>query len=618
MRRKRGDVAAATQERAGVRADIGNLRVLFAVIPWRMRPRVLAMAAVALVASLLDVVAVASMVPLTQMVTSRGQVPGLVRRYLVPVVGTDDGQRLLVVLGLTVGLAFLIKNAALILIRWWSIGEVQRASAAVQAELLERYLRSGYQTHRQRSKAGILNNIVQAVPNSFTQVLLGYISILVDAMTIVLLMGTLLILSPVGFVAALVIFGGSAALLARVVKPYALRHAHRLYELSQESFALLNPAIEGFRETRLFGREDLFTGRYRRNRELNAGLARNQQFFSELPRYLLEVVMIFGILVIAVVLFAMTDRDAAFGLLAAFAAAAMRIVPALNRAVGTLHGVRSGRPFLQRVADEIRELRAESLADEVQEESPVEVPLGDLRIRDLGFRYPDAVQNVLTGVNADVPAGSTVALVGASGAGKTTFADLLAGLYRPTEGGITVGDLDLARHPRSWMAQVAMVSQHVYLWDTTLRDLITFGQPEEAVDRELLADVVRRARLEDLVDALPEGLDTVVGDSGARLSGGQAQRVGIARALYSRPQVLILDEATSALDNETEHEITRTIETLHGRITVIVIAHRLSTVRHADEILFFSGGRLKSRGTMAQLRRAEPEFARLVELGRLE
>ena len=294
----------------------------------------------------------------------------------------------------------------------------------------------------------------------------------------------------------------------------------------------------------------------------------------------------------------------------------MPCFPALNRMVANLNTVRAGEPNLEMVAREVEKLR-EQRQEDFRAEPAVDFPAEAVVVRDLGFHYADDDREVLHGVDARIEPGRSVALVGASGAGKTTFADLLAGLYQPTRGSITVGGVDLSGNMRDWRRKVAMVSQRVYLWDTTLRDLITFGQARQDVDEQLLQEVIRRARLEDLVASLPEGLDTMVGDTGSRLSGGQAQRVGIARALYSQPDVLILDEATSALDNQTEHEITQTIEALHGNITVITIAHRLSTVKNADEILFFSRGTLKGRGSMAELVETEPEFARLVELGRL-
>ena len=424
-------------------------------------------------------------------------------------------------------------------------------------------------------------------------------------------------MSPVAALAAVVIFGGSAFLLARVLKPYSLKHAHSAYLRDMEAFGYLNPAIEGFRESRIFQREEYFAESFRKNRVEYAGYQSFLRVMGELPKYLLEVVMIFGILVVAILLFVIRDQNTAFGLLAVFAAAAMRVVPALNRVVATVNQVRAGAPSLADVAADIEELEADQASSSSRDEQIVEVPDEDIVVKDLTFSYPDSPRPVLKGVNVTIPRGHTVALVGTSGAGKTTFADILAELYEPTGGTVTVGGVDISTHPRSWLSNVAMVSQKVYLWDASVRDLITFGEPRDMVDDAWLDEVVRQSQLEPLLRDLPDGLDSMVGDAGARLSGGQTQRIGIARALYRKPRVLILDEATSALDNETEHEITETIEALRGHMTVIVIAHRLSTVKNVDEILFFARGQLQGRGSMSQLKDTEPEFARLVALGDL-
>ncbi|GAB2537742.1 ABC transporter ATP-binding protein [Brachybacterium huguangmaarense] len=610
-----GDV----EPRAGIGRDFALLRRIFTQLPWKMGPRIAFLLVAGLLAAALDTVAVLAMLPLTQMLTSAdGSVPSVLQAYLVPLLGTDERAPVLLALALFVGTAFLVKNIAMIVIRWWSIGITARASAALQARVLRRYVYADYSSHRRRSKAVILQTVTNSAAVSIDLVLLGYITLAVDLLTVILLFGTLFVLSPVACALALIVFGGGALILSRVLKPWAMRYATKGMELATDSWRSVNPAIEGFRESRVFRREGHFVGAYEANRAQSAAVSQRERLLGELPKYLLEIIMIAGIFSVALVLFAMQPEATAFALLAAFGAASMRVIPALNRLVATFNGVRVGRPHVELVAEQLRELDAAAARDRSTHEVIAPVPVADIVVADARFRYPDADEDVLSDVSVTIRRGATVALVGASGAGKSTFADILAGLLTATGGSVTVGGYDIAEHPRSWLANVAMVSQKVYLWEATVRDLITFGVPVEEVDEALLEDVVDRARLRSFVDGLPEGLDTVIGDSGARVSGGQAQRLGIARALYAQPNVLILDEATSALDNETEFEITETIEALRGSITVIVIAHRLSTVKNADEILFFSKGRLQSRGTMAQLTASDPEFARLVELGSLE
>lgn len=609
-----------TTERGGIRAVADRLRAVIAIVPWSMRGSLIGLLLTSIISALLDLVAVALMLPLTQMLMSPESVPSVVERFVVPLVGTRDRQTLLLAVTLVVGLVFVTKNLGVIGIRWWSLGVVNRAQAAAQAAMLERYLRSDFQEFRRRSRSKILQVITGAIPQAFNGVLLGAILVLSDALAIVAIFLALVLMAPLASVLAILVFGGTALLVARVFKPFAYKFGLRGLMLEQDAWSHLNPAIEGFRETRLFRRESLFVERYRINRSQYARTAQRQGILGEAPKYLLEIAMIIGILLIALLLFWLYDEATAFGLLAVFAAGAVRIVPALNRVVATVNNLRAAMPNLTFAADEIRSLEDEVGRVEIAPASAQDDPVPEepIEVRDLGFRYATGSRDVLSDVDVRIDRGTTVALVGPSGAGKTTFADLLAGLLRPTAGSITVGDMDLSQQPRRWMSEVAVVSQQVYLWDAPLRDLITFGALRDEVDEEHLADVVRRARLEDFVADLPEGLGQWVGDGGVRVSGGQAQRIGIARALYARPRVLILDEATSALDNETEHQITETIAALHGELTVIVIAHRLSTVKNADDILFFSEGRLAGQGTMTELHRQNSEFARLVELGRLE
>lgn len=598
-----------------IKSDVRMLRRLFTLVPWRMRPQIIILVVVSALTSILDIIGVLAMLPLMQMLTASGELPEVVRRFVVPIAGTDDRPTLLLVIALAVAGAFVLKNAVTVVLRYWSLSITQSAAAAAQGVMLQKYTEASYLTHRRRSKATILQTVSSAVPSGFG-VLLGYISILVDTLSIIALFLTILVLSPIASLTAVVVFGGSALLMSRVFKPWSLKFAIQSLDLNTRAWGFVNPAIEGFREARAFGRETLFTKSYKENRKGIAGLNAKAAVLAEAPKYLLEIVLIVGVMVVALILFATRDEATAFGLLAVFAAASIRIIPSFNRLVATLNGIRGARPSLALVNAQMEELADDRFRE--PEESSLQFPADAIVVRDVSFGYPDSEDLVLKEVTATIPWGSTVALVGSSGAGKTTFADILAGLIPPSSGSITVGGIDIVGHPRSWRSRVAMVSQRIYVWEATLRDLITFGVPPEEVDQERLSRVVIQSRLGSVVDQLPQGLDTLIGEGGARLSGGQIQRVGIARALYADPEVLILDEATSALDNETEHEITATIDALRGQLTVIVIAHRLSTVKNADEIFFFSKGRLQGRGTMTELASTDPEFARLVRLGSLD
>ncbi len=597
--------------------NVQRVRRPLTLVPWRMRGKLFLLGAASVLSALLDLAGVLAMMPLMQLLTVPDSVPGVLQRFLVPVVGTDNRRTLLLATALFVGLMFILKNVTMVVLRWWSIGVTSRASAAAQATLLDKYVHASYASHRQRTKPKIIQAVTGAVDSYFAGVLLGVIGILTDLVTAAVLLISLLVLAPVASLVAAVVFCGAALFMVRVLKPYAIRLGLRGLELSTRMWSYLNPAIEGFRESRIFGREDFFVQQFRANRFESINPKRGNQVLGELPRYFMEIVMIFGILAVAILVFSTRPDGEAFGLLAVFAAASVRIAPALNRVVAAVNGLRSSAASLDMLLEEMTNLDSEDSTVTEATDDVQTIPDGDIDVADVSFRYPDASTDVLTDITVTIPRGRTIALVGSSGAGKTTFADLLLGLLVPTSGTISVSGIDVSRHPHAWRRSVAAVSQKVYLWDAPVRDLITFGQPADDVDHELLTQVTRQARLEDIIASLPHGLDTYVGEGGTRLSGGQAQRIGIARALYAQPHVLIMDEATSALDNETEHEITSTIDALHGQLTVIVIAHRLSTVRNADQILFFSQGRLADRGSMSSLRQTNAEFAHLVELGQL-
>jgi ABC-type multidrug transport system fused ATPase/permease subunit len=279
-----------------------------------------------------------------------------------------------------------------------------------------------------------------------------------------------------------------------------------------------------------------------------------------------------------------------------FGAAAFRLLPSANQLLNNLQAIRFARPKLMLLYEDFK------LAD--QQDSSLEVAssfLEEIRIKDLSFSYDNVDVPALTDVNMFVRRGEAVGIIGSSGSGKSTLVDVLLGLLQPNSGQILVDNQNIQTNLRSWQNQIGYVPQTIFLTDDSLRRNIALGLPDNLVDADAVVDALRAAQLQDFVAGLPDGLDTVVGERGVRLSGGQRQRIGIARALYNKPEVLVLDEATSSLDTETEHEVMKAVQALQGTKTVVIVAHRLSTVEYCDRLYRLENARVVDEGTFSEV-----------------
>jgi ABC-type multidrug transport system fused ATPase/permease subunit len=370
------------------------------------------------------------------------------------------------------------------------------------------------------------------------------------------------------------------------------------------------------KELQIRNNADHFLSEFAHARSEFGRARRRSAFVGELPKYFLEVVFITGFALLAVILFARSPTGEALSLLAFAVATGFRILPSVARLLGGYNGMRICLPALWIVLDDVKPAR---MSPPAVQTSTARRPLRrELSLEHLSFRYPGTVRDVLADIDLRIPAGSTVALVGSSGAGKSTLADVLMGLHPPTAGRVTVDGVDIRTDIIAWQRTIGMVPQDVYILDATLRANVAFGEAPDSVNERRMSAALTLAQLDDLIAELPNGVDTIDGERGGRLSGGQRQRIGIARALYLEPSVWVLDEATSALDSETERRITDTIESLHGQMTVVVIAHRLSTVRQCDILLYLEQGRIAAAGTFESVAAESPAFARLVKLGSLD
>ncbi|GAB3630742.1 ABC transporter ATP-binding protein [Microbacterium shaanxiense] len=562
----------------------------------------------------LDTIGVAAMVPLMQLVTG-GTGDNFVITAASDVLGTDDVNVLLPAVAGLVAVAFVLKSIGALVFRWWLVGRTSRVSARASSELMRRFVLSPFAKHRTRAISETYWKITDCTSQA-ASVLLGVVSLFSDFLVLAAITIVLAVNSPVATLLTVVVFGLLIAITQRVLRPRQLRIGEQTAQASLESWQFLMPALDGFRETRLASSAGTLVDGFRTTQLRRADLNRTRSILAEIPRYFLEVAFIIAIIAIAWVLAAIGQGAQVLPVLGLFAAASMRALPTMTRITSNFATVRSGQAGLRILTETLDELNDDAPHEEQRRDDRRFV--GDIHLQNVTFRYDDADAPTIDDLTLTIRADRTTAFVGSSGAGKSTLLDLVLGLLTPTGGTVTSGGRAIDEDLAGWYAELGVVPQDVFLTNDTLRANIAFGVAPEKVDEKRLDAALEMAQLRDLIGQLADGLSTAVGDRGVRLSGGQRQRVGLARALYREPSVLVLDEATSALDNATEHEIAQTLNALRGRMTIIVVAHRLSTVRGADELIYLDSGSVAAAGTFDEVRQQNADFARLVELGRLE
>ena len=520
---------------------------------------------------------------------------------------------LLAVLG-----GFVAKDAFTMGFRWWMSGYQNRLTVDLSTRVFTYHLHAPYLMHLKRGVPDMMRSVNDSVGQFFGRRVGGGMAAATEVVTIVTIAAALALAMPWETLGAVIYFGLAGVLFLRVVRPVMKQSAQGGLDAGRESFAAALEGFGGIKDIKLGHTQPFFVERFRKASTDSAQASRVSNYVSELPKYLLEILLIVGLGALIGFTIASGAQAALFGKLAVLGAAAFRILPSLTRFLASIAIWRSGSPAQDILFAELRSEDDLPLSAGRHISSKLMPFTDSITIDNLRFRYPDGDNDVLDGITLSIPTGTSVGLVGGSGAGKTTLVNILLGLIKPTEGSIESDGVNVFSRLDEWQNNIAMVPQDVFLTDASLRENIAFAVPRAEIDEYRVRDAVSRSQLADLVASLPNGLDTHIGERGARLSGGQRQRVGIARALYLQPRLLILDEATSALDNETEFKITQTITALHGRITIIVIAHRLSTVRDLDRIVLMADGQVEDSGTFSDLVRRNEHFARLVSLGTLE
>jgi ATP-binding cassette, subfamily B, bacterial PglK len=601
------------------KAVLQQYRQLLAIMSASTRRNLLIAVLGSLVVAGAEVIGVGAVLPLMQIMTGVPIENSGPLTVLADLVGTNNSRLLSIWVAAIAFFAFLFKGVVSIAFRWWMLGFLYREEANTSTQLLRYYLDAPYALHLKHHSGELLRVMNESVGLVYSLVVVAMVSAITDALSIVFIIGTLFVLKPLATAAAAAYFAAGALFYLWLIRGRAERYGELMNSAGLRIHKAGVHALGGIKEIKIRHHAQHFLDSYLAARTSYAVARRKASFINEVPKFLLEILFILGIGILAVAILQSQAPAEALSLLALFVAAGFRALPSLVRMLASLNSTRVGQPLISLLINDVQEMNAFYAANPgpAQPAPPLRLREG-IVVKELAFRYPDSERNIINELNLSVPAGTSLALVGSSGAGKSTLVDLLLGLHSPTRGQILVDNLPISRQLPAWQSSIGMVPQDVYLLDESVRANIIFGQPHEKYDETALHAAIERAELTELIAELPQGLDTWVGERGVRLSGGQRQRIGIARALYHQPAVLFLDEATSALDNETERKIATTINSLHGTMTIIVVAHRLSTVRHCDQLLFLGPGKVLAQGTFDEVVATNPEFARMVKLGSLE
>lgn len=586
-----------------------QLKKLAFLLSARQKRRVVALAALLLITMLMEMLGLGLVLPaLSVMLTDDigAKYPAL-EPYLTAL-GNPTQAQLVVGCMSALVLFYVLKTLFLIYATWRQARFSVDLSAELSAQLFVGYLRQPYTFHLQRNSAHLIQYI-HSETRSLTNVSQAYMQLGTECAVVIGIALMLCLAEPLGAVTIAVFLGLSALGFHRMTRRRLLTWGDQRVEharlLSQHTLQ----GLEGVKDVKLAGKELYFLSRYDKHNLRLATLATWTRTLQAAPRLYLELIAVIGLAALVLtMLWQSSSLELLLPTLGIFVVAAFRMLPSANRIMGSFQTLRSGQATVEVLYKEFRSIPKHT----GDEGAATKIPeFSNIQVDGLRYRYPSADSDALDGVSLTIKRGQSVGFVGRSGSGKSTLIDVILGLLPPSDGDVTLDSRSIRGNLRGWQGQIGYVPQTIYLTDDTVRRNIAFGLPDDEIDEHAITHAVKAAQLDEFLSTLPDGVESIVGQRGIRLSGGQRQRIGIARALYHDPAVLVLDEATSALDNETEASVMEAITALHGTKTILIVAHRLSTISQCDHIFRLESGQVLSDDTNAELSADAVETAKI-------
>jgi ATP-binding cassette, subfamily B, bacterial PglK len=590
------------------------LHKIFYLLPKRDPIRVAFLFLLMLVAAGLEVIGIGmipafvSIVATPELVLEHESLQALLNFFSV-----ETSQDLLILGSAVLVGVFILKSIYIVIFNFYEARFVYNRRYHLMHRLMRAYMYAPYTFHLQRNTAELLRNITQETNILINNVFKNILTFTREAIMAAAILLLLFLAEPLITLLVMLISGLGAGSFIFMTRRKVNNYGKQEQEHRKQMIKAVNQGLGGIKDARVLNREHELIEQFRVAAYDSSMLRAYIQYIKQIPRPVVETSAVIGMMLISGLL-VLQGREMVVivPVLTLFGMATVRLMPAVQQ-LSTMYtdlkyNIVSLNPLyndLKELEQESRIVRAERLRD-----SRIELE-HQIEAENLVFSYEESSEQALKGISFTIPKGQAVAFVGESGAGKTTVVDLLLGLLTPGRGAILVDDFDIQQDLSAWQKNIGYIPQFIYLADETLRRNIAFGLPEEEIENDKVMRAIRLAQLEPMVHGLPGGIETVIGENGTRLSGGQRQRVGIARALYHDPQVLVMDEATSALDNVTEKQITEAIESLKGDRTIVMIAHRLSTVENCDTLYLMKDGEITDRGSYDELAERNNDFRRM-------
>ncbi|WP_182141792.1 ABC transporter ATP-binding protein [Schaalia sp. JY-X169] len=535
----------------------------------------------------------------------------------IPVVNLSVGPDGYVWLILVVSCLILMKSALSLAQQWAATRKFTEFELGLGLRLFDAYIGAPWVVRLGRTSSRLVRMADVGVSAVVSGLILPIIALPASLLSSVLILVTLAVVRPLTAAIAVVYLGLIAYLLSAVLTRRAVVAGRVNRDYSYKVASLMTDMVGALKEITLRNKFDEVAEEVRRNRKHAARARANIQFLGSVPKFVMDAALIGGFLLVGVISFVLThDMNEAISAVVLFAVGAMRLIPTLINLQTTNNNLNANQAQIRAVLRDMEDAEDYKAQREVLGKEPLDGDPQELRLKSVSFMYPTGEEPAVRDVSMTIKLGTRVGLVGESGSGKSTLVDIILGLLEPQEGSVMLDNQRLSDVLAAWRSRVGYVPQDVSLFDGSVAQNVALTW-QGTIDREKVIECLKRAQLWDAIEKRPGGLDAGVGERGMGFSGGQRQRLGIARALYSDPYILIMDEATSALDTKTEAEVSKAIRALHGDVTVISVAHRLSTVKDVDQLFFMEDGLLLASGTFDEVVREVPTFREQARLAGL-